>query len=852
MAKPDRPLLILAAPRQGTFRPQPARGGGPRNPKKGRQIERLDPKFDTLQALLASRRAALQADPGGVAPEQVLVFETNGPVREFHEVVARTPGLEWLADDELRDLAPDEDFFVADKPNKEVSAQLYLVMSNHEALEQLLSIWRIWKSGQRVPAAFRAWQDVFRQLRDVRPWSVQDRLRETRILDAWRERVALGVETVAVEIELWFRDAQERQGALDRLRRYVDRAGGQWVSTCLIEPIAYHAVVAKLPIAAVERILVHEEVELLQCEDVRLFRPVGQAGAPIVEEELETLAEEPATRAGPLGSPVVALLDGLPLENHVHLRGRLIVDDPDGWSDTYPASSRGHGTAMASLILNGDLGSGDPVSERSLYVRPILRPDGFTGKHEFAPDDVSWVDLIHRAVRRAVEADGDQPAAAPSVRVFNLSIGDPFQPFLHALSPLAKLLDWLSWRYKVLFIVSAGNHHGAITLTAAGGAVTEDAVLKVLADNHRNRRLLSPAESVNAITVGATPEDAAGEWRPNAGTDALITTTDGIPSVVSAFGRGYRRAVKPDVLGPGGRVVLTATPAPGEHEIALRPRLPPGQKVAAPGRPGDLAAFRFSFGTSNAAALTSRLATSVHDALLELRDEPNFQELGKVPIALWVKTLLVHGASWTKEAFQVAARAVRNERNARSLSDELTAILGYGKLRPSRVISCSPERATMLAAGALRADETKVHALPIPASLHAHAVWRRLTITLSWFTPIRPNHRKYRAANVYFEPPSTTNGNPLLVQRANADWRAVRRGTVQHEVLEADRGAIDVGADAVLEIPVTCMAEAGPLDEAVDYAMAVTLEVAPGVNTRIYDEIRERVRPRIPIRPIAL
>ncbi|MBX3197910.1 MAG: S8 family peptidase [Labilithrix sp.] len=850
MAKPDRPLLILEAPRDGAFRAPRNIGGGPRNPKKGRQIERLDPKFETLQQLLTSRRAALQADPGGVAPEQVLVFETNGPARELHEVVARTPGLEWLADDELRDLAPDEDFFVAGKPDKEVSAQLYLVMSNHEALEQLLSVWRTWKSGQRVPTAFRAWQDVFRQLRDIRPWSVQDRLRETRVLDAWRERVALGVETVSVEIELWFRDAQGRQGAVDRLRRYVERARGQWVSTCLIEPIAYHAVLAKLPIAAVEKILDHEEVELLQCEDIRLFRPVGQAGAPIVEEELEAPAEESGVPGEPLDSPVVALLDGLPLENHAHLRGRLIVDDPDGWSETYPASSRGHGTAMASLILHGDLGAGEPASARSVYVRPILRPDSFTGKHEFAPDDVSWVDLIHRAVRRVVEGDGDEPAAAPSVRVFNLSIGDPFQPFLHALSPLAKLLDWLSWRHKVLFVVSAGNHQHGLTLTA-GDAVTEDAVLKVLTDKHRNRRLLSPAESVNAVTVGATPEDAAGEWRPLAPTDTLLVTTDGIPNVVSAFGRGYRRAVKPDVLGPGGRVVLTAASTPGQHDVAVRPRLPPGQKVAAPGRPGDLTAFRFSFGTSNAAALTSRLASSVHDTLLELRDEANFEELRKVPIALWIKTLLVHGASWTKEAFEAAARAVRNERNARSLSDELVAILGYGKASPARVVGCSPERATMLTAGSLGADETKVHALPIPASLHTHSVWRRLTITLSWFTPIRPNHRKYRAASLFFEPPSAANVNPLLLLRANADWRAVRRGTVQHEVLEADRGAINLGAAAILEIPVTCLAEAGPLDESIAYAMAVTLEVAPGVNTRVYDEIRERIRPRVPVRPAA-
>lgn len=132
---------------------------------------------------------------------------------------------------------------------------------------------------------------------------------------------------------------------------------------------------------------------------------------------------------------------------------------------------------------------------------------------------------------------------------------------------------------------------------------------------------------------------------------------------------------------------------------------------------------------------------------------------------------------------------------------------------------------------------------------HRRTVWRRLTVTLSFFTPIRPNHRKYRTANVFFEPPSV--GNVLLVQRTDADWRAVRRGTIQHEVLEAEHGALNIGPGDVLHIPVTCQADAGPMDHPIDYAMAVTLEVRVGVNTRLYDEIRDRIRPRVPVRPRA-
>ena len=87
------------------------------------------------------------------------------------------------------------------------------------------------------------------------------------------------------------------------------------------------------------------------------------------------------------------------------------------------------------------------------------------------------------------------------------------------------------------------------------------------------------------------------------------------------------------------------------------------------------------------------------------------------------------------------------------------------------------------------------------------------------------------------------------MQRRGVDWQAVKRGTLQHEVLEGDRGAINIQADGHLEIPVTCLAEAGSLDERVSYAMAVTLEVAPGVNTKIYDEVRARIAPRVGVRP---
>jgi hypothetical protein len=102
---------------------------------------------------------------------------------------------------------------------------------------------------------------------------------------------------------------------------------------------------------------------------------------------------------------------------------------------------------------------------RPIYVRPIMRPDPTafrTPRTETTPSDTLLIDLVHCAVRRIFEGEGSAPAAAPTVRIINLSVGAEQRSFDQALSPWARLLDWLSYRYRVLFVVSAGNASAAI------------------------------------------------------------------------------------------------------------------------------------------------------------------------------------------------------------------------------------------------------------------------------------------------------------------------------------------------------------------------------------------------------
>ena len=150
--------------------------------------------------------------------------------------------------------------------------------------------------------------------------------------------------------------------------------------------------------------------------------------------------------------------------------------------------------------------------------RPILKPvRSFDNDFmEAIPEDVLPVDLFHRAVRRLFESENGQPAAAPSVRVINLSVCDRARPFDRKISPWARLLDWLAWEYKVLFIVSAGNHPNEIELdlprdhlVATSPADLQNAVIKAVAADARHRRLLSPAETVNGLTIGSSHQDSS-------------------------------------------------------------------------------------------------------------------------------------------------------------------------------------------------------------------------------------------------------------------------------------------------------------------------------------------------------
>lgn len=847
---PDRPLLILPTPVQPMERGR--RSGGPgrvHKPSRERQAERLTPRFEQLQQVLEARRAKLQADSQGIVPEEVIVLETAGTVDEFIRAVERISGMEWLAEIEEDEIPPDDDFFALDngeeRTDKPLRGRLFMLFTNQEAMQQMFSLWTDWQAGENLPYGLGKWKTLFEQLRDVRPWGLQDRLLETGVLQDWQERIDNGQEVVPCEIELWHRQAQEqRRAARDRVANLVTDRGGWIVTQADIEEISYHALLAHLPIDAVRDLVEQPENDaaLVQCEQIQFFRASGQMAAVMPDDERQQPEEVPE-RELPDGEPVIALFDGLPLQAHRRLEGRLVVDDPDDFETDYPANERRHGTAMASLIVHGNLEADEAPLSRPIYVRPILRPDfrdWGSVRREAVPESTLTVDLFHRAVRRLFESEGEESPAAQNIVAINLSIGSSDRLFEGSQSPLARLLDWLAWHYQVLFVVSAGNHSQEVELSIPRhdfAALTprelEEQTVHAIAADTRNRRLLSPAEATNVITVGASHDDASNGAPPGRWNYPYVNS--GLPSPINAQGMGYRRAIKPHVLASGGRIVVQESLDSTERARLniYHGTLPPGQLVAAPGSTsGDLQAEWYSRGTSNSAALVSRGIGLLYEVLDELQGDSGGELIDTVPRSVWLKALLGHSADWGNAGRRLG-ELLRTVDNRRQFKEYLTRLLGYGTVDVGRVQECTAYRATAISGGIVNEDQAFVHQFPLPPSLSGQRGLRRLIVTLAWMTPINPRHQSWRRAQLWFELPSSQ----IRVSRQQADWRAVQRGTLQHEILEGEQAAVFVEGDN-LEIRVNCRADAGKLEEDIPYALVATLEVAEDVGVQIYDEVR--------------
>ena len=155
---------------------------------------------------------------------------------------------------------------------------------------------------------------------------------------------------------------------------------------------------------------------------------------------------------------------------------------------------------------------------------------------------------------------------------------------------------------------------------------------------------------------------------------------------------------------------------------------------------------RYTRGTSNATALATRGAAQAYDVIDLLRAGDSVRLPEKYDAVL-LKALLAHGADWGQiEDSILRARPDLSDRRAQQ--DFITRFAGYGLADIDRALTCTEQRATLIGVGELKDGEALEFQDPLPPSLIAQTVKRRLTITLAWFSPVNTRNAKYRIAQV--------------------------------------------------------------------------------------------------------
>lgn len=833
---PTKPLLRLNQPTPVAKRRSGGGGEPARKFDRAGQAQAHGPVFTQLRNVLNAQNPTMQlrADANSLAPERLLVFETTGSVTDFAKAVARIDGLEFAGEEELEADELDE------------TPEFYLLVPQLGALREIVSLWERWQNTGALPRGYAPWRNLFEQLKAVRPWGPSDRVSPLN-----REFLRHAVDgeaddlLIRTEIELIFRTSEAvASTAYQDLLARLAAVGGAAIHHARRPEFAYDAVLADLPAAEIRRIVDLDPASLAGADPIANITPQS-VGTPI--EAADRLADQ-INRPPPIdGAPIAAVFDAVPVQAHPLLAGRLAVDDPVDL-EAQAVGPRIHGTAMASLVVHGDLNEpASPISRR-VYFRPVMYAP-ILGDEKFQSDRLV-IDVIVEAVARMRAAGGTE------VIVVNLSLGDATKPFAGKISTWGRALDYLAYTYGILFLVSAGNCGDGVPVntyaTAAEfeAASQEDravAVFKGLDAVKADRRLLAPADSVNALTIGAWHRDFSQEVFPGASPFPPYGTAD-MPNLSSRLGSGLRRATKPEALFGGGKQrarfqpvvappVLMSHPTPSRYW---------GLRVAAPPENG-VNGTHFTVGTSAATALATHTTHRIYDAVS--RAYPDL--VAAMPLqhrAVLMKALLVHSASW-RGADALIRSVVDPEDNLHheTWRREVCRHLGYGFVDPEDAIACAADRATLWATGELGPQGSLTFDIPIPAEIAQNAHNRAVRATLAWFTPIRPGHLAYRTIKLKIDSLEDDSLHVAGVatssnQPSNSQSES---GTIVHRHW---RGA-KIGSGQAATIPVQIQREKDrtPIDDPIPFGLAISIEM-PGA-VQIYDQVRAAiaVQPRVAV-----
>ena len=511
-----------------------------------------------------------------------------------------------------------------------------------------------------------------------------------------------------LDVELWHRGTEQlARAAIAELERVVaheasqrDRVSDSFVGRLLC--------LSRVTVTGtkLDRLLDMDVVAELDIPPTPVFdrRVAGQA----------TDRQYPVPAIPAPDGPSVCIVDSGITSNHPLLARHIGHAEAILTTGETPADDHGHGTMVGALAVFGDIRrsyeSGSFQSPITLFSARVLNAE-----NRF--DDTT---LIIHQMRRAVEVFSAPPY---NCRVFNVSLGDDeaWLPRNSRQSLWAESLDILARDYKVLFVISAGNHD-------LGWAHTSDDAEGVLNDYPRflfedQCGLCEPATAAIPITVGGLAEydERAVATPTQSGDIHRAVAAAGEPTPITRIGPGIGGAIKPEFVAPAGNVAFEG------FSTLRRIHDDPGIAVMSfSNRPLEQL-FAYDIGTSLAAPRVARTAAMLWT---ELRNQR-----GVEPHPNLVRAVLASGAN--------IPQPLRNRIQPEFGDDGVRRVSGYGAIDEDLAMHSGDHRVTLVADGTLRLDSFAVYEVPVPTEFRLAPGVKNVTVTLAFDPPVRRRRAEY-------------------------------------------------------------------------------------------------------------
>ena len=359
-------------------------------------------------------------------------------------------------------------------------------------------------------------------------------------------------DKLSVDVQMMFvpnlpEDVQQR--AVEKLSAEIDKVDGEDKHPKVYTLADGTAVIrADVPIKDIKRFI--NDPVIYRVEQTGFFQLSPSAVTSLNGAEMQL---DPSIDIDTL--PTVVVLDsGVRFPEDF---GRLV---PVHWKATgVSGTGTPHGTFVASKVAFSHIG----LQLTDAYLKPrarVIDCDIYG-----ADTEVSQEDMAAR-IEEAVEEFHDV------AKIFNFSSNVNKHIEGDSISILGYHLDSLMRRYKVKFVISAGNHNLAESCTT----------LKEILDD-TDARIAEPADAMLGITVGAV----AGADGPD------VFSPAGMPTAYTRVGPGFAGFYKPDLVAYGGNLRLDCTAARDPFSFVMGPEgqlyLDVGTSFTAPVVAGDLA-----------------------------------------------------------------------------------------------------------------------------------------------------------------------------------------------------------------------------------------------------------------------